>query len=74
MMTAEELKVLAYLRHRPYATLPEVSRSCLAGCSPAWAGRVVSRLDWYGYVAVLSGPGGPAAVQITERGRGYTGG
>ena len=41
----------------------------LSGASPEWVDRVVTRLDWLGYVAVLRGPGGePVTLQITERG------
>ena len=74
MMTAEETQVLSFLRSRPFAAMSDVSRSCLAGASPEWVGRVVARLDWFGYVAVLNGPGGPAALQITDRGLSYYGG
>jgi hypothetical protein len=75
MLTAEETQVLSYLRRRPYAAVTEVAHSCLAGGSPEWVGRVVARLDWFGYVVAFYGPGGSlAALQITERGLGYAGG
>ena len=73
-MTAEETQALAYLRQRRFAAMSDVSRSCLSGCSPEWVSRVISRLDWFGYVAVFHGPGGPAALQITDKGLVYSGG
>jgi hypothetical protein len=75
MLTAEETQVLYYLRRRPLGAVTELARSCLAGASPEWVGRVVARLDWFGYVVAFYGPGGSlAALQITERGLSHAGG
>jgi hypothetical protein len=74
MMTAEETQVLSYLRQRPFAAATDVARSCLADASPEWIGRVISRLDWFGYVVVFYGPsGGLAALQITDKGLRHSG-
>jgi hypothetical protein len=74
MMTAEETQVLSYLRRRPFAAVADVSRSCLADSSPEWVRRVISRLDWFGYVVVFYGPGGGlAALQITDKGLRHSG-
>ena len=70
MMTAEETKVLAYLRRQPHATLAEVTRACLPGASREWVDRVVANLNWLGYITVYRGRDGePAALQITGKGR-----
>jgi hypothetical protein len=69
MMTAEERRVLEYLRRHGCAPVAEVARACLPGAPPEWVSRVVAHLDWLGYVAVHPGPAGaPAALQITEKG------
>jgi hypothetical protein len=73
MMTAEETQILTFLRRQPFARVTDVARSCLADASPEWIGRVISRLDWFGYVVVFYGPGGGlVALQITEKGRSHT--
>jgi hypothetical protein len=69
MLTAEEQRVLEYLRRRGSAPVAEVARACLPGAPPEWLGRVVAHLDWLGYVAVHPGPAGaPVALQLTEKG------
>jgi hypothetical protein len=69
MLTPEESKVLSYLAHHLSAAVSDLARSCLPGASAAWLERVVSNLDWLGYLILYHGPGGePAAVQITEQG------
>ncbi len=70
MLTPEEMRVLSYLARHLTAAVQDLARACLLGVSPEWLERVVSSLDWSGYVIVYHGPGGePAAVQITEQGR-----
>jgi hypothetical protein len=64
MMTLEETKVLSYLRNHLMAPVGDIARVCFPGVSPEWAGRIVSDLEWLGYVVSY----GPDAVQITERG------
>ncbi len=72
-MMPEEANVLAYLRGRHCAAVPQLAAACLANAGPHWVGRVVSNLEWLGYVAVYYGPGGePAALQITDKGLGLT--
>jgi hypothetical protein len=68
-MMPEEVNVLAYLRTRRCAAVPKLAAACLANAGPRWVGRVVSNLEWLGYVTVYYGPGGePEALQITDRG------
>lgn len=69
MLTPEQSRVLDYLRKHPAAMVDEVARACLPGSSPGWLDRVLTELDWLGYVTVVSGAGGPAFLQITDRGR-----
>jgi len=74
MLTAEETSVLHYLRQHPTATAAELARACLPGAAAGWLARVASNLVWLGYVVAYHGPDGqPAALQITERGRGAVG-
>ncbi len=41
----------------------------MPGTPPGYVGRVISNLDWLGYVAAYPGPGGAAAgLQITPKG------
>jgi hypothetical protein len=71
MLTLEEMNVLRYLQGHLNATLAELARACLPGSSAGWVERVASNLDWLGYVVLYSGPDGtPAALQITDQGRG----
>jgi hypothetical protein len=70
MLTPEELRVLSYLAKHLTAAINDLARACLPGASAEWLERVVSNLDWLGYLILYHGPGGqPAAVQITEQGR-----
>ncbi len=75
MMMPGELNVLSYLRQHPGATVADLNRNCLPGTPPEYVGRIISNLDWLGYLAVYPGPGGTAAaVQVTPKGLAATGG
>jgi hypothetical protein len=68
-MMPEEAHVLTYLRDRHCAAAPQLAAACLAIAGPHWLSRVVSHLEWLGYVTVYYGPAGePQALQITDRG------
>jgi hypothetical protein len=70
MLTPEEVKILSYLGKHLTAAVQDLAGVCLPGASAEWLERVVSHLDWLGYLILYHGPGGePAAVQITEQGR-----
>jgi hypothetical protein len=61
--------ILAYFRTRRWAAVPQLAAACLANTGPHWVGRVVSHLEWLGYVTVYYGSGEePEALQITDRG------
>jgi hypothetical protein len=69
MLTPEEVRVLNYLRRQLCAGLKSVVQSCLPGSTPAWVERVVSDLEWLGYVTVYHGADGqPVTLEITENG------
>ena len=69
MLTHEETRVLSQLRARPILSLEKVCESCLPGASPEWVKRVLSNLEWLGYVVVYYDEAGePSTVQTTERG------
>jgi hypothetical protein len=69
MFTLEEARVLGYLQQKVTAPLADVARACLPGASPDWVKRVMSELEWLGYVVIYYDPAGePTAVQTTERG------
>jgi hypothetical protein len=75
MMMPGERRVLAYLRRHPGATVADVARACLPGTPPGWVDRIISNLDWLGYLTVYPGPGGTAAgLQITAKGMAAAGG
>jgi hypothetical protein len=67
MMMPGERKVLAYLRRHPGATVADVARACLPRTPPEWVGRIISNLDWLGYLAASPGPGGTAAGLRSRR-------
>jgi hypothetical protein len=70
VLTPEEARVLRYLGEHASAPLADVARLCLPGSSPEWVDRIISNLDWLGYLTVLGGPDSVSAVvQITDRGR-----
>jgi hypothetical protein len=47
----------------------------LPGTPPEWVERIISNLDWLGYVTVYPGPGGTAAaLQVTHKGLAAAGG
>jgi hypothetical protein len=58
MLTAEDRRVLEYLRRHGCAPVGEVARACLSGAPPEWLGRVVAHLDWM--ATSRSTPGRPA--------------
>jgi hypothetical protein len=65
----EEESILSYLRKRHCAAVPQLAAACLANAGPHWVGRVVSHLEWLGYVTLYYGPGGePEVLQITDKG------
>ncbi len=69
MMMPGEAKVLAYLRRRAWATAADVTAACLPGTPDELASRILTNLDWLGYVTAYPGPGGTAAaLQITPKG------
>jgi hypothetical protein len=75
MMMPGELNVLSYLRRHPGATVADLNQNCLPGTPPEYVGRIISNLDWLGYVTVYPGPGGTAAaLQITSKGLEAAGG
>jgi hypothetical protein len=64
-----EAKVLAYLHERQWATVGDVVAACLPGAPRESVERLVSNLDWLGYVTRYPGPGGAAAaLQLTSKG------
>ena len=74
MTTSEELRVLTFLHHHGTASIAVLARSCLPGLPAEWVGRIVSNLDWLGYVTVYGEGSGQAVLQLTEKGRAYFGG
>ena len=75
MMMPGEVKVLAYLHRRRWATVADVARACLPETPDEWVSRILGNLDWHGYITVYPGPGGTAAgLQITTRGMVAAGG
>jgi hypothetical protein len=69
MMMPGERKILSYLRQHRWATVADVTAACLPGTPAEWVERIISNLDWLGYVTVYPGPGGTAAaLQITHKG------
>ena len=70
MLVHEQSLILRFLRQRPTAAFAEVLRACMPGGSADLGKRVLSDLEWLGYVTIFSGNGGePMAVQLTEKGR-----
>jgi len=74
MTTSEELRVLTFLHRHGTASLAVLARACLPGLPAEWVDRVVSNLDWLGYVTVYGEGSGQAVLQLTEKGRAYFGG
>jgi hypothetical protein len=75
MMMPGEVKVLAYLRRRRWATVADVASACLPDTPDELVGRILGNLDWHGYLTVYPGPGGTAAgLQITPKGTAVAGG
>lgn len=71
MITAEESRVLSYLRRRLTARADDLMRDCLPGSSRDLLNRVLSNLEWFGHVVVYNDRlGNPSDVQITEKGMG----
>jgi hypothetical protein len=74
MTTHEEIKVLRYLRGHTPAALGELLRACLPGTPLDWGKRIISDLEWLGYVTVYYGRGGdPVALEITPKGAQFAG-
>jgi hypothetical protein len=70
MLVHEQSLVLSYLRRRATASFRELLKVCLAGATWEWGKRVLSDLEWLGYVTVYSAADGePFAVQITDKGK-----
>jgi hypothetical protein len=70
MLVHEQSLVLRYLGQRATARFADVLRACLPGASLEWGKRVLSDLEWLGYVTVFPGGNGePLALQITDKGR-----
>jgi hypothetical protein len=70
MLVHEQGLILRFLRQRPTAAFAEVLRACMPGASADLGKRVLSDLEWLGYVTIFSGVRGePMAVQLTEKGR-----
>ena len=68
MLTPEETKVLDYLRTRAGAATAEVARVCLPGASPDWLARILSNLDWLGYLITFpDADGNPAFLQLISK-------
>jgi hypothetical protein len=60
---------LADLHERRLATVGDVAKACLSGALRESVERLVSNLDWLGYVTRYPGPGGAAAtLQLTAKG------
>jgi hypothetical protein len=69
MITPEENRVLSYLRRHAGAEASEVTRACLPGVAPGLIARIISNLDWLGYLTVFyDDHGEPAFLQATSRG------
>jgi hypothetical protein len=70
MLVPEQSLVLRYLGRCATAAFQDLLRACLPGASGDWGKRVLSDLEWLGYITVFSDGGGePLAVQITDKGR-----
>ncbi len=75
VLMPNEAKVLAYLHQRRWATVGDVAGACLPGAPRESVERLVSNLDWLGYVTRYPGPGGAAAaLQLTAKGAAAVGG
>jgi hypothetical protein len=69
MLTAEESRVLAYLRSRRTAGVDEILSCGLPGVPLDLLVRVLAGLEWSGHVIVYPDPSGaPKGVQITQTG------
>jgi hypothetical protein len=70
MLLHEQSLVLRYLGQRATASFREVLRACLPGATQEWGKRVLSDLEWLGYITVFAGGDGELlALQITDKGR-----
>jgi DNA-binding MarR family transcriptional regulator len=70
MVTPEGFRVLASLRDRGLATVEELARRCLPCSSPDLLRRVLSDLEWFGYVVRYRDRAGRLRrVQLTAAGR-----
>ena len=74
MSTSEELRVLTFLHHHGTASIPILSRTCLRGLPRLWVGRVVSNLDWLGYVIAYHDGASQQVLALTAKGREYLSG
>src|SRR5437763_182458 len=75
MLMPGEVRILAYLRKRRWATVAEVAKACLPDTPEELVSRILGNLDWLGYVTAYPGPGGAAAaLQITPKGLAAAGG
>jgi hypothetical protein len=69
MLVHEQSVVLRYLGQRATAHFRDLLAACLPGASRDWGKRILSDLEWLGYITVYSDDGEPLAVQITDKGR-----
>ena len=65
--------MLTFLHHHGTASIAVLARSCLPGLPAEWVGRIVSNLDWLGYLTVYGDGSGQEVLQLTEKGRAYFG-
>ncbi len=69
MLSQEEFRVLAYLTQQVCGTAATIARACMPGASAEWFERILSNLDWLGYISIFHGPDGkPIVVQVTSTG------
>jgi hypothetical protein len=74
MTTHEETKVLRYLRRHTPARVSDIMKTCLPGATLEWGSRIISELEWLGYVTVhYARSGDPIALEITQKGMSFAG-
>jgi hypothetical protein len=70
MLVPEQDLILRYLGRRTTALFCDVLQSCLPGASRDWGTRILSDLEWLGYITIYPGADGqPLALQLTDKGR-----
>ncbi len=75
MLTPEETRILAFLRQNRCTKAEKLARAWGVENWAGWLDKVLSRLEWLGYLIVFHGPSGkPSFLEITDRGLARAGG